>query len=129
MRPLLALFLAVVLTGCAFHGRTVVLDTHNYWQQNTQTIHVAPNQPVRVYWHEWCHGWQGETLPTTDTALSGWFGTPAGAEFRGTLEQAADVCAYTEMGVAFDGDTSQFDYIEHVDPSWAAWAARWVPKE
>ncbi len=121
--------LAALISGCypAFHGRKVVPDTTNYWHQPTRTIHVAPNQSERVLWHEWCHGWQGEGLPSTDIALRGWKRTPAGLDFNGSLEQAADVCAYTMMGVTFDQDSSLYDYIEYVDPSWAAWSERWIP--
>lgn len=115
--------------GCypfAFHGRQVVPDTHNYWYQPTGTIHVAPNQSERVLWHEWCHGWQGETLAQTDVGLVRWKQTPSGADFNGSLELAADVCAYYCMGVPLSADNSEYDYMTYVDPTWQTWAERWV---
>lgn len=126
----LGVVLAALCSGCylsAFHDRQVVPDISNYWHQPTGTIHVAPDQTERVYWHEWCHGWQGEALPLNDIPLRGWKATSAGSDFNGSLEQAADVCAYTMMGVTFDGNTSERDYITEVDPSWLGWAERWVP--
>lgn len=124
-----ALF-ALASAGCypsSFHGYTVVPDVSNFWHQPTRTIHVAPGQSERVLYHEACHGMQGATLPTDDVDLSGWYFTPEGLDFRGTIEQAADICAYTLMGVEYDENTSQFDYLTYIDPTWEAWAERWVP--
>lgn len=127
--------LALLSGGCyplTFHGRTVVPDATNYWHQPTGTIHVAPNQSERVYWHEWCHGWQGEGLDKSDVGLVSWKHTTSGADFNGSLEQAADVCAYycmlkKEPSFFNKIDTNfAYDYIDSVDPSWAAWAERWV---
>lgn len=121
-------FFILLNAGCLplFHGRAVVSDTSNYWHQPTGTIHVAPNQTERVLWHEWCHGWQGSGLDKNDVSLVSWKQTPSGVDFNGSLEQAADVCAYFCMGVPIDSNFTQYDYINYVDPSWSAWVERWV---
>lgn len=124
--------LALASSGCAFirevNVRGVVADDHNWYDQTTRTIHVAPDQSLRVHAHEACHAWQGRALPAGDVDLSGWYDTPEGRDFPGTLEQAADVCAYYVLGITLDADYTQYDYLTDIDPRWQAWAERWIRK-
>ena len=123
---ILLLGLSLLAQGCALaeqaNVRAVVNDTSNWYDQSTRTIHIAPNQSQRVYLHETCHAWQGRNLPADDIALAGWKRTPEGADFPGSLEQAADVCASHYLGVEPTGP-----YITTVDPYWTTWAETWLP--
>lgn len=123
--------LALASSGCAFiqqaNIKGVVHDTHNWYDQRTRTIHVIPGQSLRVYAHEACHAWQGRALPADDVDLSGWKHTPEGRDFPGTLEQAADVCAYSVLGIPLDAAYTEYDYLTYIDPYWSEWAERWIP--
>jgi hypothetical protein len=126
---LLLMVAALALTGCAWgplwdeaRVRGVVPDVSNYWYQPDRTIHIVPGQPVRVLLHEACHGWQGRNLPPGDVPLRGWYYTPEGRDFQGTLEQAADVCASYYLGVPIAGP-----YITDVNPDWYRWQKEWLP--
>lgn len=127
----LVLGLSSLALSCTFIHEAkingVVHDTHNWYDQRTRTIHVIPGQPLRVYAHEACHAWQGRNLPADDIALTGWKATPEGRDFPGTMEQAADVCAYYVLGIPLDAAYTNFDYLTHIDPYWNEWAERWLP--